>query len=274
MKQIHTGLGLAGLAVLLVALFVASRQAPGEDHQVAVAAASDLRYALEPMVDEFQRAQPEIHVSVSYGSSGNFYAQLSRGAPFDVFLSADMRYPRELIAAGLAERASEFLYAEGQLVLWVPASSKLDVDRLGWELLREPSVLRIAIANPEHAPYGRAAVAAMRSADVFATAESRLVLGENVSQAMQFVQSGAADAGVVAMSLAVAPVAQGAGRFWVVPADSYPPLEQGGIIMRSAEDLEAANAFRNFLTSDRGRTMLARYGFLVASGPVRTDSGR
>ena len=233
--------------------------------RLAIAAASDLRYALDALTAQFSQLRPETAVSVSYGSSGNFFAQLSNGAPFDVFLSADITYPQRLVALGLADAASEFVYAEGRLVIWVPAGSAVDVERLGLRATLDPAVARVAVANPEHAPYGRAAVAALRGAGVFSAVKPRLVLGENVSQAFQFVQSGAADLGIVALSLVRAPVVREAGRYWVVPAEAHPRLEQGGVIMRSAVHPEVAARFRAFMIGDAGRDLLADYGFIVAA---------
>ena len=156
-----------------------------------------------------------------------------------------------------------FLYAIGRIVVWVPKDSPVDVEKLGIKALLEPSVRKIAVANPEHAPYGRAAVAAMKSLNVYDTVASRLVYGENIAQTAQFVQSGAADIGILALSLAVAPQTRDAGRFWQVPLDAYPRIEQGGIILKSSRNLETARAFRDFVLADRGREVLEHYGFYL-----------
>jgi molybdate transport system substrate-binding protein len=203
-------------------------------------------------------------VNVSYGSSGTFFTQLVNGAPFDLFLSADIAYPRQLAARGLTAPGTEFTYAVGRIVVWVPASSTLDVDRLGVRTVADPSVRRVAIANPEHAPYGRAAVAAMEKAGVYGQAKSRLVLGESVAQAMQFVQSGAADVGIVALSLALAPNVRAGGRWFEIPAADYPRIEQGGVILKRASNMDAVQAFRAFLTGAEGREILSKYGFTPA----------
>ncbi|MEP7132074.1 MAG: molybdate ABC transporter substrate-binding protein [Acidobacteriota bacterium] len=229
--------------------------------QVRVAAAADLKFALDEVTAAFRGVRPEVDVAVTYGSSGNFYSQLANRAPFDLFLSADAEYPRRLIEAGLAVTGSEFLYARGRIVLWVRRDSPLEVEKRGLEALLDPAVRRIAIANPRHAPYGRAAEAALRSAGIYDRCLDRLVLGENVVQTAQFVESGAADAGVIALSLAVAPVLRDKGRFWTVPRDAHPVLEQGGAILSWASDPAAAKAFRDFLIGDRGRAILDRYGF-------------
>lgn len=228
---------------------------------LSIAAASDLRYALEELTTAFTAAHPDVSTVVSYGSSGNFYAQLTNGAPIDLFLSADIEYPRRLGSGGIADADSLFSYADGRLALWVEASSPLDVERLGMSALTAESVTHVSIANPDHAPYGRAAEVAMRSAGVLDQVRPKLVLGENISQTLQFVQSGAAEIGVVALSLAVAPQLRGSGRYWVVPVEMHPRLEQGGVITHAARNRRAADAFRVFMLGEQARAILRRYGF-------------
>lgn len=230
---------------------------------VSVAAASDLKFALDDVVAEFERNTPGIKVTPTYGSSGNFYSQLSNKAPFDIFFSADIDYPRKLIDAGFAGRETQFDYAIGQIVVWVRSDSPIDVNSLGIEALAQASVRKIAIANPEHAPYGRAAEAAMKSLGLHDRVKDRLVLGENISQAAQFVESGAADIGIIALSLALAPAMSERGRYWTVPLDSYPKLEQGGVILSWAKDLDATQEFKAFVTGAEGRAILRRYGFVL-----------
>ena len=259
--------------VLLLSLALAAagcRQAPapqaarggtGPHGLVRIAAAADLRFALDAMIARLHEQSPELDVRASYGSSGTFFAQLANGAPFDVFLSADLDYPKQLAARGLTLPSSEFTYAIGRVVLWAKASSPLDVEHAGIDVLADRHVAHIAIANPEHAPYGRAAVAVMKQAGVYDRLKDRVVLGENVSQALQFVQSGAADVGLIALSLAVAPTMKGTGKFWRVPGDEYPRMEQGGVVLKSAADIEGALTVRDFLQSDAARDILTQYGF-------------
>lgn len=230
---------------------------------LAVAAAADLQFALDEIVGQFARLHPSVTVNVTYGSSGNFFSQLSNGAPFDMFFSADVEFPRRLAAAGLVSADSEFLYAVGRIVLWMPRSSPLALQRLGMAVLTDPSVHHVAIANPTHAPYGKAAEAAMKSLGVYEQVKSKLVLGENVAQAAQFVQSGSAEVGVIALSLALAPALQREGTYWEVPLQGYARLEQGGVIMRSAHDPSAARLLRDFVLSESGRATLKRYGFFL-----------
>jgi len=258
------------LAVVLAAaaLPLASRgcarapEPPAHRGRVRVAAASDMNAAFGDLIVRFGRSH-DVDVSVSYGSSGTFYAQMLNQAPFDMFLSADVAYPNQLAARGLTVPQSEFTYAIGRLVLWAPASSPLDLEHEGLQALTEPSIAHIAIANPEHAPYGRAAVAAMQAAGVYDRARTKLVVGENVAQAMQFAQSGAADAGLVAMSLALAPAVKDKGKLFEVPRAMYPPLEQGGTILKWAADVDAARALRGFLLSAEGQAILKQYGFAL-----------
>jgi molybdate transport system substrate-binding protein len=227
---------------------------------VRVAAAADLNVALGEIIARFG-ASRAVDVGVSYGSSGTFHAQLLNHAPFDMFLSADLEYPRQLAARGLTLEKSEFTYGIGRLVLWAPASSSLDVEHQGLQALTAASVTHIAIANAEHAPYGRAAVAAMQSAGVYDRVRPKLVYGENVAQALQFAESGAADVGFVPLALALAPSLKGRGRWFEVPATMYPRLEQGGVILQWSEDVDAARALRAFMLSAEGRAILAKDGF-------------
>jgi molybdate transport system substrate-binding protein len=154
-----------------------------------------------------------------------------------------------------------FLYAIGRLVVWVPASSPLQPQEVGGAVLLDPGVRRIAVANPAHAPYGVAAVAALRSLKLYDAVEPKLVYGENIAQTAQYVQSGAADIGVIALSLALAPTLRDKGRWWAVPLDAYPTMWQGGIVLRRTQLPERARAFCDFVLGPHGREVLGRYGF-------------
>jgi len=262
--------GVAAAVAAAVGFFLLEREKSPvtkrvQGSRVRVAAAADLQFAFEELVASFERTRPDIRVEASYGASGNFFAQLVNHAPFDVFLSADMDYPRRL-ANELGSAEAPFAYTVGHLVVWVPRRSTLAVDQLGIKTLLDPSVRKIAIANPRHAPYGRAAEAALKSLKVYDSVKGRLVLGENVAQAAQFVQSGAADAGVFSRSLALAPAIRDAGRFWEIPQDTYPRLEQGGLILPWAEDASAAIAVRDFLLGNEGKAVLRRFGFDAPGG--------
>jgi molybdate transport system substrate-binding protein len=232
---------------------------PARAEEIAVAAAADLKFAMGDLAAQYEK-QTGNKLNVTYGSSGNFFSQLQNGAPFDLFFSADIEYPRRLEAAGLTEPGTLYQYAVGHIVIWVPADSKVDVTKGGWKSLLDAAVQKVAIANPEHAPYGRAAVAAMQKAGIYDQVKPKLVYGENISQTAQFVQSGNAQAGIVAFSLAVSS-AMTDGKRWEIPADLHPPIEQGAIVLKSAKNKEAARSFLEFVKSEAGRSTLAKYGF-------------
>jgi molybdate transport system substrate-binding protein len=264
---------LARFAVRCLILFSALltfRAASAQE--IRVAAAADLKFALDELSTQYEK-QTGRKIVVSYGSSGNFFAQIQNGAPFDLLLSADIEYPRKLEAAGLAESGTLYEYAVGRIVIWMPADARADLAKLGWKALLEPGVERIAIANPEHAPYGRAAVAALRNAGVYEQVRRRLVYGENIAQAAQFVASGSAQGGILALSLAVSPPMR-EGKRWEIPANMHAPIEQGAVILKSAKDKEGARAFLAFLKSDAARKILESYGFVLPASigaSVRTQ---
>ncbi|GMV49781.1 molybdate ABC transporter substrate-binding protein [Nitrospirales bacterium NOB] len=234
---------------------------PVRAEEIAVAAASDLNFAIKDVIAAFER-QSGHQVKLSLGSSGNFYAQLQQGAPFDLYFSADIGYPKKLEEAGLTVPGSLYRYAVGRVVLWAPTSSSLDVSK-GMMVLREPTIKKIAIANPKHAPYGRAAVAAMEHTQVYADVKDRLVLGENISQAAQFIESGACDVGIIALSLALAPAMKNAGGYWEIPAEAHPPLEQGAVILKHSKQQDVARHFLAFMQGPQGQEIMTRYGFTL-----------
>lgn len=227
---------------------------------LTLAVASSMQFAMADLLKEFHTEHPDLTVKATYGSSGNFFAQIQNQAPFDIFLAADMDYPAKLVKAGLAlDELSA--YAVGGLVLWVPKASPLAVEKLGVAVLNDPAVKKIAIANPKLAPYGAAAVAALQSLKLYAQAEPKLVLGENIAQTAQFVESGAADIGFLALSHALAPQMKDKGRFWEVPADAFPPIQQGMVILKRTPNAAAARTFREFLLGPAAGRVLQRHGF-------------
>jgi molybdate transport system substrate-binding protein len=249
------------LAALLLT-FLCSAPRPACAADLTIAAASDLTYALKDLAAQYEK-QTGDSVRISYGSSGNFFSQIKNGAPFDLFFSADVVYPRQLEAAGLTEPGTLYEYARGTLVLWVPNASKLDLNR-GIEVLKDQSIKKIAIANPEHAPYGAAAVAAMRHARIYDELKSKLVMGENIAQTAQFVSTGNADVGMLALSLALAPPMKSAGRYIEVPASDYPPIIQAAVIVNSSPNKPAAKRFMAFIKQPSTAELLARYGFTAS----------
>ena len=235
---------------LIISVYLAQYELPAQGQEIRIAAAADLKFAMSELAEKFEK-QSGTKVNVTYGSSGNFFSQMQNGAPFDLFFSADIEYPRRLEAMGLAEPGTLYEYAVGRIAIWTPADSKVDVTKQEW---------KIAIANPEHAPYGRAAVAALQNAGIYESVKSKLVYGENISQAAQFVQSGNAQAGIVAMSLAVSPAMHDGNR-WEIPAEMHPAIEQGAIVLKDAKNKEAARAFLEFVKNSAGRAILTKYGF-------------
>jgi molybdate transport system substrate-binding protein len=229
---------------------------------ITVAAAADLNYALKDLASRFEKKTGD-KVTLSFGSSGNLYSQIQGGAPYDLFFSADIAYPQKLANAGLVENSSLRTYAIGHLVLWVRNGSSFDPQKLKMDLLLQSSVQRIAIANPAHAPYGRAAMAALEHFGLKDKVAGKLVFGENVSQAAQFVQSGNAQAGLIPLSLAVSPAMKDSGRYWELPTDSYPELQQGVALLSASKRKPAAKAFLDYLLSAEGAAVLEQYGFRV-----------
>lgn len=240
--------------------------------EISVAAASDLKFALEELAANFGK-QTGIKVNATYGSSGNFFSQIQNGAPFDLFFSADIDYPRKLDAAGLCEPGTLYKYAIGRIVIWAPQNSHLDLNALGMNALLDSSIQKIAIANPAHAPYGRAAVAAMKKAGIYDKVEAKLVYGENISQAAQFAQSGSAQAGILAQSLAVSSSMKNSGKVWLIPQDLHPPIEQAAAVLKSSRKKDAAKEFLSYVQSAEGKAVLARYGFTAPAAPEATSKG-
>ena len=230
------------------------------DRDINVAAAADLSSALQEVAANYEK-RTGVVVRLSFGASGALTQQIQNGAPFDVFFSADMDYPRQLIASSQAESATLYRYAVVRLVLWVPKDSPLDVEHKGMDVLLDPSVKKISIGNPQHAPYGRAAVAALKHYGLYEKVSDRLVLGENISQAAQFVESGNAQVGLVALAHAIAPSMQGKGKYWIVPDEAYPPLDQGVVLISHSPRTQEASAFLEYVKSAEAAAVLRRYGF-------------
>jgi molybdate transport system substrate-binding protein len=245
------------LALLLVAT-------PLRAGQIQVAAAADLRFAMDEIVSLFEKSHPDDRIEVSYGSSGKFYAQIRNGAPFDLFFSADSELPEKLVQEGLAVPDVK-PYALGRIVLWRPGSATRPLTLAD---LPRPENRRIAIANPKHAPYGMRAVEALKAAQVWDAVEKRLVFGENIAQTAQFVQTGNADIGIIALSLALAPAFAGAGSYTLIPADMHQPLRQGFVILKRGEGKELARDFANFFSTAEVRQIMSRYGFSLPDTPT------
>ena len=240
----------------LVLLLCASSRA----QEITVAAAADLSAALPEIAAKY-KSQTGQEVKLTFGASGNLTTQIRNGAPFDLFFSADEDYPRQLITDGLAEKDTLYRYAVGRLVLWVPDDVPVDVQKLGMQALLDPAVKKIAIANPQHAPYGRAAEAALKHLGIYDQISSKLVLGENISQAAQFVESGNAQAGLLALSHALAPAMKDKGHYWAVPLDAYPALNQAAVVLSNSKQRDAARKFLDFVRGPEAISILKSYGF-------------
>ena len=225
---------------------------------VAVAAAADLQTVMPQLVSRFER-DTGIRATVSYGSSGNFFAQIQNGAPFDAFFSADVDYPKRLVASGYADADSFYEYATGHLVVWTRSDSGIDVTR-GLSIVADERVTRVAIANPQYAPYGRAAVAALQHEKLYERVQSKLVLGENISQTAQFAQTGNAQVGIISLSLALGRALEG-GTYARVPTTSHPPIQQAAVVVSRSKNKAAARHLLDYLRQPGTATLLQSFGF-------------
>ena len=241
-------------------LFAASAHA----EKITVAAAADLKFAMDEIVTIFKQGHPAEQVDVIYGSSGKFHTQIQQGAPYDLFFSADIAFPRELAKAGLA--SSEVKpYAFGRIVLW---SASLDANKMTLTSLTDAKVARIAIANPKHAPYGKRAEEALRTAGLWEKIEPKLVYGENIAHTAQFVQTGNAQVGIIALALAINPELASKGGYWLIPDNLHEPLEQGFVITKRAESNVLAQQFADYMGSKPARDVMTKYGFVLPGEAV------
>lgn len=258
--------------LLLGAVLMGAALASACAQEIRVAAASDLNFALPEVAKAFE-AETGVKVTISFGSSGNFFAQIQSGAPFDVFCSADMAYPQKLADAGQALPTTLRQYSSGRVVLWVRNQSKANFDRDGIRVLLDPDVKKVAIADPEHAPYGRAAAAILRKAGIYDQVRPKLVMGENISQTAQFVTSGNADVGLISLSLAQSSELQRQGRFWNVPSEIAESLPQGAIVLRRSSSPKLAEKFLDYVSCPVGSKVLSRYGFDVPASAASDKCG-
>jgi molybdate transport system substrate-binding protein len=254
---------------LLVALFgiaytaIAISQTP-----LRIAAAADLEPVLPLILAQFEQATG-IHAEATFQASAVLTTQIQNGAPFDLFLSADVSYPKRLIDAGLADAAGSpdsstpIVYARGTLVLWARKDSHLPPPSLN--LLRSPDLKRLAIANADRAPYGRAAVAALTSLKLYETLKPRIVTAENIAQTAQFVDTGNADAGLISLTSALTPRLAADGTYFVLPRDLYPPIEQGAVIISKTTQRPQVHKLLDYLLSEPVQSQLAKSGLT----PVR-----
>jgi molybdate transport system substrate-binding protein len=248
---------LAKVAVLAAMAAFAPAAFAGD--KITIAAAADLKYCFDEILATFRKAHADAEVDIVYGSSGNLRTQIEQGAPFDLYFSADIAFPRELAKAGLAASDVE-PYATGRLVLW---SGTLDASSLRIADLTRTDIGRIAIANPQHAPYGKRAEEALRASGIWDRVQGKLVYGENIAQAAQFAQSGNAQVGIIALSLVLGPELSGKGSYSLVPDSLHQPLEQGFVITRYADGNPLAKEFAAYMRSPATRMVMVRYGFAL-----------
>lgn len=225
-------------------------------NKILVAAASDLKFALDSIVSRFEELDKG-RLEVVYGSSGKLTEQILSGAPFDLFFSADVSYPEILVAKKKAASSINY-YAEGHLVVW---SQKIDPSVRGMQTLMQTTIAKVAIANPQHAPYGKRAVESLRYHGIYDMVSGKLVYGGNVSQAAQFVSTGAADIGIIALSMARSPAMKREGMYYLVPKESYQPLIQGAIVTAVGKDKPLAHEFFEFVKGDLAVGILKHFGF-------------
>lgn len=252
---------LRRLISLLLVVFAIAGPVRAEDTKttLTLAVAANMATCIEAIDAEFIRRHPGLEIKVATGASGNFFAQIRNGAPFEVFVSADMDFPRKLVEAGLADGKTFRPYAVGRLALWTNTPG-INPGR-GRALFGADYVKKIAIANPDTAPYGRAAMAALENLGVISVAKDKLVTGESVAQAVQFVQTGAAEIGFVPYSMVSTPPLKGVGQYVAMPAGSYPPIEQGVVVTARGAGNPLAAEFVAFMGSEIARAMLEESGY-------------
>jgi molybdate transport system substrate-binding protein len=248
-------------ANLAVALLVGLTALHAQSGDLTIAAASDLQTVFPHLVSGFERATGR-KATVTFGSSGNFFAQIQNGAPYDVYFSADIDYPRRLAASGHADAKTLYEYATGRIVLWTRKDSGIDVKR-GLGVLRDARVRRIAIANPTVAPYGRAAVAALRSEKLYDAVQRKLVQGDNIAQTAQLADSGNADVAILAHSLALGDALSASGTYAEIPASAHPPIEQGAIVISASKKRAAAERFLAYVKGAEAQAALRKFGFIT-----------
>jgi len=247
---------LIKLLFLACSLFIATT---AHAEKITIAAAADLKFAMDEIITGFKQNRPGNEVDIVYGSSGKFHTQIQQGAPYDIYFSADISYPRELAKIGMA--ASEVKpYEFGRIVLW---SNSMDAAKMTLASLSDPKITRIAIANPKHAPYGKRAEEALRTAALWDKLQPKLVFGENIAHTAQFMQTGNAQVGIIALSLAVNSELAKKGGYYLIPENLHKPLEQGYVITKRGADKPLAKQFADYMGSKQARSVMTKYGFVL-----------
>lgn len=247
------------LTALLLAMAALAAAPVAEAEPLTIAAASDLTYVIDELGAAFRKEAPQAELKVSLGASGNFFAQIKNGAPFQVFMAADLRYPGQLAQEGAADGSTLVTYAVGRIALWT-ADPRLDLKQ-GLRVLNDARVARVAIANPDVAPYGRAAKAALEHLGYWDAIKGKLVIGENIAQTAQFVQTGNAQLGIVSYATVMAPRLKGVGSHYLIPDQGLAPIEQGAIVTTRGKGSPLAAQFVRWLRSPPAREILLRHGF-------------
>lgn len=242
---------------LFVAAWALLAAATAHAEKITIAAAADLKFAMNEIVADFKKQHAGHEVEVVYGSSGKFFTQIQQGAPYDLYFSADIAYPRELANKGMAASAVR-PYALGRIVLW---SNSMDAAKMTLASLADPRFSRIAIANPKHAPYGKRAEEALKALGLWEKLQPKFVYGENIAHTAQFVQTGNAQVGIIALSLALNPELAKQGGYYLIPDNLHNPLEQGFIITRRGARKPLVRQFADYMTSRPARAVMTRYGF-------------
>jgi len=225
--------------------------------KVNVAAAANLRYVLEEIKTAYVKQHPKAKVNLTFGASGMLVQQIQNGASFDFFMAADNEFPVKLKDKGLTTGAMS-TYAFGKLAIY---STSLDVEKLGLGVLRNPSVKKIAIANPETAPYGERSIELLKSQKLYESFKSKIVLGENISQTAQFAFTGNVEIGFIALSLAMAPEMTGKGNYYIIPQNLYKPIEQACILIKTPVLNTEASRFRKFVLSAATKDIWEKWGY-------------
>lgn len=246
------------LFVLVCSLVLGVSTAQAE--KITIAAAADMKFAMDEIAADFRKANPGEEVDVIYGSSGKAHTQIQQGAPYDLYFSADVAYPQELIKTGFAASTEVIPYARGRIVLW---STSVDATKMTLESLSDPKITHVATANPKHAPYGKRAQEALEASKLWDKVEPKMIYGENITQAAQFVQTGNAEVGIIALSLAVSKELSSKGGYYLIPDNLHEPLEQGFIITKRAENNKLAKQFADYMGTKEVRAIMIKYGFVL-----------
>lgn len=250
---------------ILMAVLMMGLSSVAFAEKINIAAAADLKFAMDEVIAQFKKANPADDVNVIYGSSGKMFTQIQQAAPYDLYFSADISYPEKLVAQGMTDGAAT-PYAFGRIVLWKPklsSNTQLDASEMTLEDLTRVDIMRIAMANPKHAPYGKRAEEALRSTNLWHKVEAKLVYGENITQTAQFVQTGNAQVGMIALSLALSTELSKQGNYWLIPEALHSPLKQGFVITKRAANNPLAKKFSGYISSTAAKKIMMKYGFTL-----------